>query len=405
MAGMFAIETAIANLERALAKQCDEKDKVSVQARLRDLRALTDNIRQAIADGKLEGMSDRLDKLLRECDNEQMRLKSGSRGFKDVSRRQSSRPRQLEENGELLAKEKIFDYLKQALEILWRVHDYENKNEALQLALATKKIQNLKEEAPSHVWPIPMYAGISVKSAKSQIRQIENLLPNSHFLVIEDLLKSLEIKVVDSDIHFMKKAAYDCEPSESWNLLSKTTVARHKLYCVSKLLEALGKEKFWNTLESSVGQELLLPTDIRALENTIKSIVNLVDARGIGYTTIFHMLTDLGLAVKPDLHLNRSYDLLFFGRFSEEGTQPSFSKACEIVSRCVDVSRSQEFKEIIMSLSPNTALAIGSNGTDAEIRAWTRLFDKLVMDLSFVGYDTDKSFTAINNLAVQQGII
>jgi len=28
-----------------------------------------------------------------------------------------------------------------------------------------------------------------------------------------------------------------------------------------------------------------------------------------------------------------------------------------------------------------------------------------VMDLSFVGYDTDKSFTAINNLAVQQGII
>jgi len=145
MAGMFAIETAIANLERALAKQCDEKDKVSVQARLRDLRALTDNIRQAIADGKLEGMSDRLDKLLRECDNEQMRLKSGSRGFKDVSRRQSSRPRQLEENGELLAKEKIFDYLKQALEILWRVHDYENKNEALQLALATKKSKILKK--------------------------------------------------------------------------------------------------------------------------------------------------------------------------------------------------------------------------------------------------------------------
>ena len=197
---IFTQERAIAFLEKELAKQYDERDKESVQARLKNLRALDNNIRKAITDGKLDGVSGLLDELLRKCDNEQSRLQSGSRGFKDVSRRQKP-----EQNVQLLTNEKLFDNLKQALEILWRVHDYENKNEALQLALATKKIQILKEEAPNIVWSIPMYAGISVKSAQSQIQQIENLLPSSNFLGVEDLFKSLKIEVVDFDVHYKKK--------------------------------------------------------------------------------------------------------------------------------------------------------------------------------------------------------
>ena len=46
---------------------------------MKNLRALDNNIRKAITDGKLDGVSDLLDELLRKCDNEQARLQSGSR--------------------------------------------------------------------------------------------------------------------------------------------------------------------------------------------------------------------------------------------------------------------------------------------------------------------------------------
>jgi hypothetical protein len=54
---IFTQERAIAFLEKELAKQYDEKDKESVQARLKNLRALDNNIRKAITDGKLDAVT------------------------------------------------------------------------------------------------------------------------------------------------------------------------------------------------------------------------------------------------------------------------------------------------------------------------------------------------------------
>lgn len=99
MASMYSVEKASAFLERELAKKFDENDKESVQARLKNLRNLTENVRQAITDGKLVGANDFLDELLRKCNNEQTRLQASLR----VSGRNSTNTSLLQNRIQIIA--------------------------------------------------------------------------------------------------------------------------------------------------------------------------------------------------------------------------------------------------------------------------------------------------------------
>jgi len=79
MAVQWTEEKAVAFIKRFLTKDIDLDNKKLVKSHRQDLLNVANNVRRAMAQGKLDALSARLDRYLKECDKEAMRLQFGLR--------------------------------------------------------------------------------------------------------------------------------------------------------------------------------------------------------------------------------------------------------------------------------------------------------------------------------------
>ena len=76
-----------------------------------------------------------------------------------------------------------------------------------------------------------------------------------------------------------------------------------KLYAIRNLAVALAYDQVVQQMVKNLATQGHIP--VAKLKNWTKQFANLV-GMGWGVVTVYHMLTDLGLTPKPDLHLRRS---------------------------------------------------------------------------------------------------
>lgn len=103
--------------------------------------------------------------------------------------------------------------------------------------------------------------------------------------------------------------------------ITQSRIALHRLYAIQGAARAT-KDRAASSDKPFVDlPKLELQAGVKLLREEFGT--------GWGPITILHFLTDLGLAVKPDLHLMRSMEH-FFGPLARSGKVPSFSEAIAV---------------------------------------------------------------------------
>ena len=119
-------------------------------------------------------------------------------------------------------------------------------------------------------------------------------------------------------------------------------IALHRLYYIqqaARVLRHRGRRSDYPFADLIDGAE-------EKIEETVSKLMGEFEA-GWGHVTVLHALTDMGLAVKPDIHLVRTMRHLGFCSTVPVDRQPTKRQACRIV---VDVGRLQRELESEKSL-------------------------------------------------------
>ena len=222
--------------------------------------------------------------------------------------------------------------------------------EAKALAAATVDPQTATaDEVWRVIWDKPLFANARVDVAKRWVANIEEDMNGAwNFLGKEPTV--FRIRQVRPG---MQRECFEVQGAFGLDFVARTSVALHRIYRIQGAATALRHRVMRNAFPFAdiVGRPLA--DVIPILQNEFGS--------GWGVITILHALTDMGLAVKPDLHLVNSMRLLKLCTDISDRKVPDFKDAIRI----------NEAVRLLLA-------ALGRADTPSELR----YIDKVLMDLS-----------------------
>jgi len=198
----------------------------------------------------------------------------------------------------------------------------------------------------SKLWDKPLYAGMRETTAIKWKKQLENLKIHEGKTRIE----------ISSDpniiLDFKKKSDVKVTVPDN-RLLSIHLAAKY----LSDLKE---KEKrgsiIFPNLKKSCNKKLLMTSTVEKLKNSL--------GRGWGHTTVFHFFTDIGISIKPDLHVARTLNYIGISEFIAE-IKDSYRPNQD---ECIDIHFAiLQMNKILIEKSPRYTL---------------RYIDKILMNFS-----------------------
>lgn len=201
----------------------------------------------------------------------------------------------------------------------------------------------------SVLWGKPLFANTRVPVAESWCRALD-----PHMAGAWKLLGQSDHFLITKTGRGIQRSSF-AVTGQAAEAISQSGIALHRLYAIQGAAMA--------TRQRAASSERPFE-DLPNLElNVAVNLLREEFGAGWGPITILHFLTDLGLAVKPDLHLMRTMQH-FFGPMVRNGKIPNSSEAIS-VNRAVQLLAS----ELGMESSPTT----------------TRYLDKVLMEISRQG--------------------
>jgi hypothetical protein len=229
-------------------------------------------------------------------------------------------------------------------------------DEATQLADSVVMCQHANaDDIWKVLWDKPLYANAKVSVAR---RWADALEP--------DMKDAWRTWGTDPNLFLIRQIApgiartsFSVEGDLAQDIVGRSKVALHRLYRIQGGASALRKradiaaKPFGDLIEGEQG----LYDRIRGLQNEF--------GPGWGPITVLHFLTDLGLAVKPDLHLVRTMTTLGLSKGISPNKVPSLKEAVQL-------------NYLVWKL----ILDIGHQSVTARNLRYT---DKILMDISRLG--------------------
>ncbi|WP_283967363.1 hypothetical protein [Tritonibacter sp. AK171] len=211
-----------------------------------------------------------------------------------------------------------------------------------------------RSEIWKSVWDKPLYANTKVTTAHRWIKEIEPFRDEA-LLSWGERDGELYIEKIGPGT---KRDSFRISGRASNELLSRTQVARHRLFGIQGAAVAMRAMPYDAPFERLAAQ----PLDL--------AISNIQRAYGGGWgpISVLHALTDLGLAVKPDIHLVRS------------------ARAIGLLENC-HVSVKPDFKQLL-EINRRVGLLCHEKFGDRSGRN-LRYLDKVLMEISRCGMLTD----------------
>ena len=199
------------------------------------------------------------------------------------------------------------------------------------------------------IWDKPLFANARVDVAKRWVANIEEDMKGAWTVLGADPTV-FRIRQVRPG---MQRECFEVQGVLGLDFVARHSVALHRMYRIQGAATALRHRAMRNTYPFAdiVGRPLA--DIIPILQNEFGS--------GWGVITILHALTDMGLAVKPDLHLVNSMRLLKLCTGISDRKVPDFKDALRI----------NEAVRLLLA-------ALGHSDTPSELR----YIDKVLMDLS-----------------------
>ena len=152
----------------------------------------------------------------------------------------------------------------------------------------------MPDEAWKVIWDKPLYSNTKVQVAKRWISEIDPFMAKAWTTWGESdqIFKIAKVK------NGRNADAFNKSGSDLEKLCGVSGVALHRLYAIQNSAAAL--RSFVKISETPVAQFW----DVQ-LEIIVPKLVKIF-GWGWGATTVFHMLTDFGIASKPDIHVIRA---------------------------------------------------------------------------------------------------
>lgn len=223
-------------------------------------------------------------------------------------------------------------------------------DEAKTLALNTVDPRTAGPDAIWRVlWDKPLFANARVEVAKRWVAEIEQEMVGAWKVLGADPAV-FNIRQVRPGV---KRECFEVEGALAREFVLQHRVALHRLYRIQGAAVALRARAVRNAhpFADIVG---------RALSETIPALQSEFGP-GWGVITVLHALTDMGLAVKPDLHLVNTMRKLKLSNGLADRKVPDFHDALQI---------SKDVRQLLA--------AIGRSDDPSDLR----YIDKVLMDLS-----------------------
>lgn len=174
------------------------------------------------------------------------------------------------------------------------------------------------EEVWRALWDKPLYAYTKVDVAERGIAALEPWMPGAW----KHIGRDPAVLCVSYKGRRGKKEVYVAEGRLLTKARTNPLIGLHRLYRIQSGAAVL---RDWARRYGETPARHLAGEPLRILVPQLKSELG----RGWGHITVLHLLTDLGLAVKPDLHLARAVRELGLCD-PKVGRVPSLSQAIQI---------------------------------------------------------------------------
>lgn len=225
--------------------------------------------------------------------------------------------------------------------------------EAKTLAAATVDPQTASPDAIWRVlWDKPIFSNARVEVAKRWVASLEDEMQGAWKSWGADP-KVFNIRQVSPGV---KRESFEVQGTLAADIVARHSIALHRLYRIQGAATALRARVSRRTppFADLVGRSLadIIPT----LQTEF--------GPGWGVITVLHALTDMGLAVKPDLHLVNTMRVLKLSSGLSNRKVPDFRDAVRI---------NQDVRALLQ--------ALGRSDAPSELR----YIDKVLMDLSHRG--------------------
>lgn len=144
------------------------------------------------------------------------------------------------------------------------------------------------------LWDKPLFANVRVKTAERWVNSIEAEMEDNWQIWGEDPDVFKICKVGNG----RRRDCFDVQGDAALSFESRHTIPRHRLYAIQGAAEAL-------RFRTGHGQSPFADLPGRPLSEVVPELRDEFKW-GWGPITVLHALTDMGLAVKPDLHLTNT---------------------------------------------------------------------------------------------------
>lgn len=215
-----------------------------------------------------------------------------------------------------------------------------------------------------HAWNKPLYANTKVAIADRYVERIEEWMEGGwrtwgdpHAVLFEKVGKG------------SSTAAFRAVTANARHIRERTGIALHRLYAIQGAATAI-RDRATRLMAPYAD---LVGRDARVVVMTVQAEMG----PGWGHITVLHFLTELGLAIKPDLHLVRTVRHLGMAVDIKDAKVPTLRDAIAI---------NQRVRDLVAALDGDVA------------PSRLRYVDKTLMDISMFGllYRPDDTGTAIS---------
>ena len=254
--------------------------------------------------------------------------------------------------------------------------------------LCNKLPPNIDKEA---IWSAgrdkPCFSNIKVQSGEKMAKQLSECNSFNDYKIIA----SEDWKISAAENRDKKKTSYNLEGKRVIEFCDSLEGGLNsyiwKLFCICEFAKLLNDDNCYINQLIDMGNDALLKEKlipIKKIKDWVKNF-NKSSPFGWGAVTSYHMLTDLGLAVKPDIHLVRSICRLGL----LQGFSPYLSSE--------ELKLNKKAEEKAVEVAINLAKVIAEY-KKIKIRSSLREVDKVLMEWSRCGLARPHAFGVYTSL-------